>query len=275
MKDKADVSIIGCGWLGLPLAERLVQSGKIVKGSTTTPEKLELLEQKGIYPYLINLQEEQVEEVLSEFLHTDILVINIPPRLKSGMSHLYIDQLQSLRKAMLASAVSKVLFVSSTSVYLDLNRSVTEADTVFTEEQNPQNAMLQAEKLFLKRDEWMTTIVRFGGLVGGSRQAGRFLAGKKQVPNGDAPVNLIHQEDCLSILEQIMQQQKWGRVYNACADGHPTRKDFYTRATLAMGGILPEFDEMQETRFKLISSQELKHDLAYTFLYPDPMMFFS
>lgn len=274
MKEKSDISIIGCGWLGLPLAVRYVQAGRRVKGSTTTQVKLEVLEAKGIAPYLINLQDEQLpNEVLAEFLNTDTLIINIPPRIRSGLGDTYLEQLQRLKKKMLSSSVSRVLLVSSTAVYLDLNRTVTEEDTLFTEEQDPQNPMLLAEKLFLEREEWLTTVVRFAGLVGGSRQAGRFLAGKKLVPNGDAPVNLIHLEDCLSILEQIVLQEKWGQVYNACTDEHPTRKQFYTQATLALGAVPPEFDEMQETRFKLIKSQKLKEDLAYVFLHPDPMKF--
>ncbi len=275
MKEKADISIIGCGWLGLPLAELFVQAGKRVKGSTTTQAKLTVLEAKGIAPYLINLQDEQLpHQVLVDFLHTDTVVINIPPRLRSGMGDAYLEQLQRLKHAMLSASVSRVLFISSTSVYLDLNRTVTEEDTLFTEEQDPQNAMLLAEKLFCEREEWLTTVVRFAGLVGGSRQAGRFLAGKKLVPNGDAPVNLIHLDDCLNILEQIVLQEKWGKVYNACADEHPTRKQFYTQATLALGAVPPEFDEMEETKFKLIKNKKLKEELAYVFLHPDPMRFF-
>lgn len=48
-------SIIGCGWLGLPLAERLVAEGYTVKGSTTSVDKLSLLRQKGIDAYLLQL----------------------------------------------------------------------------------------------------------------------------------------------------------------------------------------------------------------------------
>lgn len=32
------VSILGCGWLGLPLAEQLLAEGYSVKGSTTRAE---------------------------------------------------------------------------------------------------------------------------------------------------------------------------------------------------------------------------------------------
>ena len=39
-----NVSILGCGWLGKPLAISLLDDGYSLKGSTTKEEKLALLE---------------------------------------------------------------------------------------------------------------------------------------------------------------------------------------------------------------------------------------
>ncbi|MEJ8801817.1 SDR family oxidoreductase [Pontibacter sp. H249] len=275
MGDKQVISVLGCGWLGLPLAEQLVKAGYTVKGSTTSPGKLELLEQKGIVPYLLNLTEENQQiQHLPEFLAADVLLLNIPPKLRSDGGKGYLQQMHTLLKALLESDISRILFVSSTSVYQDLNRIVTEEDISFTDEKEPDNMLLQAERLFQDREDWVTTVVRFGGLVGGDRHPGRFLAGKKHLPNGDAPVNMIHLDDCMAILYRIIEQEKWGEVYNACADAHPLRKDFFPRAANSLGLTPPEFDDMQETQFKLIKSQKLKDDLAYVFLHPDPMLFF-
>ncbi|GAB3531321.1 SDR family oxidoreductase [Pontibacter brevis] len=275
MGNKDEISIMGCGWLGLPLAERLVNAGYKVKGSTTTPEKLELLQQKGIRPYLLHLQDENLDrEALKDFLQTQVLVLNIPPHLRSDGGEGYLQQMRLLLESLSGTPVSRILFVSSTSVYLDLNRVVTEEDIIFTEEQQPDNMLLQAEKLFQENDGWLTTVLRFGGLVGGNRKPGRFLAGKKHVPNGDAPVNLIHLEDCLALLHRVVEENKWGQVYHACADKHPLRKAFYKQAALALGLTPPEFDDMQETQFKIINSQKIKDAFAYNFLHPDPMHFF-
>src|SRR5690242_15715059 len=102
MSAKAEVSILGCGWLGLPLAEALVKSGKIVKGSTTSPAKLDMLAQKGITPYLVNLQPELLDDaILADFLDADCLVLNIPPKLRSDKGSSYLQQLHLLLKALL------------------------------------------------------------------------------------------------------------------------------------------------------------------------------
>lgn len=268
---------MGCGWLGMPLAEQLLRHGYSVKGSTTSPDKIEVMLEKGIQPYLLNLaNEEQLDRAaLENFLETDVLVLNIPPHLRSDGGEAYMNQMQLLLKALLSSPVSRLLFVSSTSVYQDLNRVVTEEDIVFTDELEPANTLLKAERMFQDREDWVTTVVRFAGLVGGARHPGRWLAGKQNVPDGDAPVNLIHLEDCVSILYRIIEQEKWGAVYNACSDLHPLRKELYTAAALSLGLTPPQFQDMVETKFKLISSQKLKDDLSYTFIHPDPMAFFS
>lgn len=270
------ISIMGCGWLGMPLAEQLMLHGYTVKGSTTTPEKIEVMLEKGIQPFLLDLGSEQLDKAaLEDFLDADVLVLNIPPHLRSDGGEAYLSQMHLLLKALLSSLVSRILFISSTSVYQDLNRVVTEEDISFTEEADPDNMLLQAELLFQDREDWVTTIVRFGGLVGGNRQPGRWLAGKKNVLNGDAPVNLIHLDDCVNILYRILEQEKWGKVYNACADGHPLRKEFYTATAQALSLTPPEFADMEETKFKLINSQKLKDELSYTFIHPEPMTFFS
>ncbi|WP_242919159.1 SDR family oxidoreductase [Pontibacter liquoris] len=276
MAEKADISIMGCGWLGLPLAGNLVQAGYRVNGSTTSPAKLPVLGQMGITPFLINLQETTPgQEILHDFLNAKVLVLNIPPLLRADGGESYLQQMHLLLKALLTSPVNRILFVSSTSVYQDLNRLVTEEDIVFTDEQEPGNMLRRAEKLISGREEWLTTIVRFGGLVGGSRQPGRFLAGKQNVPQGDAPVNLIHLEDCLAILQRIIEQEKWGQTFNACAGEHPLRREFYTKAAEALGLTPPQFADMDKTSFKLIKSQKLQDELAYTFMHPNPMTFFS
>lgn len=274
MQKKADISIMGCGWLGLPLAQALVRSGHRVNGSTTYEPKMEVLREAGISPFLVNLSDSQFDkQVLEDFLRAEVLVLNIPPKLRSDGGESYLQQMAVLRKALLQSPVSRVLFVSSTSVYPELNRIVTEEDTSYTDELDPDNTLLKAERMFQDSENWVCTVVRFGGLVGANRQPGRFLAGKHDLPNGDAPVNMIHLEDCLNILERIIAQEKWGQVYNACADEHPSRRAFYEAAAKALDLEIPTFKDMEETHFKLISSQKLKDDLAYVFSYPDPMAF--
>ena len=54
------ISLLGCGWLGLPLAKALLTNDFYVKGSTTSEEKLSTLKSFGIDPFLIALDSKSI-----------------------------------------------------------------------------------------------------------------------------------------------------------------------------------------------------------------------
>src|SRR5690606_35175317 len=112
---------IGCGWLGLPLAKTLLKSSFLVKGSTTNPEKIEVLEQSGIVPFLIQLESEKPIGKIKDFLNVDLLIINVPPGRASNDADSYVDRLLGLKNEVLLSSVRKIIFISSTSVYAENN----------------------------------------------------------------------------------------------------------------------------------------------------------
>ena len=50
------ISILGCGWLGIPLAEALIKNGFSVSGSTTSIEKISLLQNLDVEPFLLSIE---------------------------------------------------------------------------------------------------------------------------------------------------------------------------------------------------------------------------
>jgi nucleoside-diphosphate-sugar epimerase len=259
----------------MPLAEVLVQAGYPVKGSTTTLGKMPLLEEKRVQPFFLDLSSPTGTDTLDDFLKSDILLLNIPPRAKGNGGAAYLEQIRLLLKALEPSPIQKVLFISSTSVLPDLNRIVTEADVPYPEEESQASPLLRSEILLRGGGPWATTIIRFGGLVGGSRHPGRFLAGKNDLPNGDAPVNLIHLNDCIRIILQVVEEGIWNTDFLACADEHPSRREFYTRAALLSGLTPPQFREGDSADFKIVCNRKLKEELGFSFSYPDPYMMIS
>lgn len=251
------ISVLGCGWLGLPLAKGLVNDHFHVKGSVRCEDKAEVLQQNSVAPYVLDLDKK--EQDWAPFLHSDILVIAIPSKNIEGFSSLIalIEQ----------SSIKHLVFVSSTSVYGDNNGIVTEEQSALN-----SSVLYQIESLFTQSSAFSTTIIRFSGLVGYSRNPGRFFAKSgRSVSNPDAPVNMIHQDDCVELIKQIIKQEKWNTVFNACADTHPTKREFYTQATQRIGIAPPCFVESDEQTFKIISNQKIKDTLGYEFIYPDVM----
>ncbi len=269
MKSKPSISIMGCGWLGLPLAEQLIKKGFSVKGSITTAEKMEMLQEKNIVPFQIQVTETQISGDVTAFLQSDILIINFPPGRRGDVIRHHTAQMRLLTKEILKNPVKNVLFISSTSVYPELNLQMYEDETRYPSNTSGR-ALLEAERVLQAQKQFTTSIIRFAGMMGPDRHPGRFLAGKKNLENGRAPVNIIHRDDCIGVIVKLIEEKAWGEIFNACADVHPLRKDFYILAAQKLVLEPPEFVSGSTANFKIVNSDKIKTTLNYTFKYADP-----
>jgi nucleoside-diphosphate-sugar epimerase len=259
------ISLLGCGWLGLPLAKSLLEKGFLVKGSTTSEDKLPVLKTAGIRPFLISLGGNEIGSEIDLFLqNSEILIIAIPPKLRSDASKSFVAKIQNLLPFIENSSVKKVLFVSSTSVYGDDNSTITEATKPHPTSENGKQ-LVASELLLQNNKNFKTTIVRFGGLIGKDRHPIAFLSGRKNIENPEAPINLIHQEDCIGIIENIIEKDCWDETFNAVAPFHPTRKEYYTQKAIERNLPLPEFDESKPSVGKTISNNKVETILNYQF----------
>ena len=272
------ISILGCGWLGLPLAKSLLSKGYEIKGSTTSESKLEVLKNAGISPFQIQLEEHQINGTIEDFLkETNVLVIDIPPRLRkvilSSDEMSFVNKVKTLIPFIEKSGIQKVIFVSSTSVYGDGFPivEITE-DTKPNPDTESGKQLVIAETLLQSNLHFKTTVIRFGGLLGDDRHPIKFLAGRTNVENPDAPVNMIEREDCIGIIEKILkysetseQHDNWGETFNAVAPQHPTRKAYYHKKAEIFNLPLPTFAEDSESEGKIISSEKVETILGYSF----------
>ncbi len=259
------ISILGCGWLGFSLGKSLLENQFQVKGSTTSLEKMALLEKSGIMPFQILLNENVIDGDISSFLeHSEILILDIPPKLRGLAKENFVAKIKTLVPFIEKSSVKKVLFVSSTSVYSDANETITEATTPQPDTESGKQ-LLATERLLLANKNFQTTVLRFGGLIGDDRHPIRFLAGRKNIENPEAPINLIHQNDCIGIIKKIIAANCWNETFNAVYPFHPTRKAYYTDKAIEQNLPLPEFDFSKPSIGKLILSDKVEGILEYQF----------
>ncbi|MFD2568318.1 dTDP-glucose 4,6-dehydratase [Pseudotenacibaculum haliotis] len=250
------VSILGCGWLGKPLGISLLKQGYSVKGSTTSELKLSELDELGINSYLINIEDCEEHHL---FLQSEIVIIAITSKDIEAFKHL-TRQIEFWN-------VQKVIFISSTSVYPNTNAIVTEdSETV-------QKPLTEIEDIFRKNHHFKSTILRFAGLYGPDRHPGNWFKGGRMIPQPEGFVNMIHQEDCIQIIEEVIAKDCWNTTLNACSNHHPTRREFYTKAKESLGYDEPVFEETDESSYKIISSKKLQRVLGYTFIHDDLLSF--
>jgi len=257
MTNQQIIGILGSGWLGLPLTEHLVKQGYSVNLSTRNSAKFPALQQVGANPYLFDT--ELISDEMIGFLQVDLLIINITS--KNQMAF------QNLIELIAQSSIKQVLFISSTSVYQNNNVLVTEAEGA----ESTESALYQIEQRFQQCSHFDTTVLRLSGLIGYQRHPGRFFAKGKIVPNPNAPVNLIHRDDCIGMIVAIIKQAAWGEVFNGCADSHPTKRDFYRYARQLLNQAPPIFADSTQSQYKIVSNDKIKTQLGYQFIYPDLM----
>lgn len=255
--DSPTISILGSGWLGLPLAEYFVQHGFQVNASTRKEQRLTEIESVAARPFTVDIG--NLPENIQDFLDADILIINITSKDRHDFANL-ISEIGE-------SSITKVLFVSSTSVYKNVNGIVSEASAA----EDQDHPLFQIESLFQDSRQFQTTIIRFSGLIGYSRHPGRFFSKAKVVPHANAPVNLIHRDDCINIIARVIELSAWDTILNACASSHPTKAEFYTRARKDLSQPPLEYSNDGQFLFKEISNQKLKDELNYTFIHDDLM----
>lgn len=257
-----NISILGCGWYGLALAKSLIKKGYRVKGSTTSIEKLNSLKESGVESYQVDFSTEDAI-YNPDFFQSDVLFIAIPPKRKSGEANYYPQKIETICKAATNNKVKHIILISSTGVYENANKEFNEQDVPCPDSESGK-ALLLAENIVSAQKSLTTTILRFGGLFGPDRNPGRFLKGKKSIPNGLAPVNMIHLNDCIGISHAILEQKSFGKIYNACSTQHPSRIDFYTHYSMIANEIAPDFiPELKE--WKIVNSLNVPLYLHYTF----------
>lgn len=264
----SNISILGCGWLGLPLAKHLLEKGFAVKGSTTSEDKLSKLNEAGIRAYQIQVAANGLSGDISAFLNSELLILNIPPgRRDPNVAISFPQKIKHLLQALTHSPVAQLILISSTSVYGDASGIITEESPLLATAGSGK-ALIAVEEL-LQQTSLQVSILRPGGLVGPDRHPGRFLAGRSGLDNGDASVNLVHLEDVIGIISAVIEQQCWDTDFNLCADLHPSRAAYYTYAAKQMGLEVPTFEPGGENA-KRISNEKVKRELGYTFRYADP-----
>lgn len=267
------ISILGCGWLGLPLAKFLTDIGYKVKGSTTRKEKINTLKEAGIEPFLLNFtphpQKEQLDSI-PDFLKSNILIISIPPQTAQQGEDFHPMQILHLSEHLKLSKIDKIIYISATSIYADENREITEEEDLTNSTAN--NALRRGEEI-LSGLHRKLTILRCGGLMGYDRVPGKYFIGKKDLNTGSIPVNFVHQDDVIQIICEVMKQEKWNEIFNVVAPQHPIRKDIYIKNASEFGWEGPTFNEENVPAYKIVNSDKLIRELNYKFLYPDPLDF--
>lgn len=249
------VGIIGYGWLGARIAGAISDQYEIY-ATTTTVEKAEELNAKGINAVVADFPDYQLSEPYSRWealKSIDILIITIPISEKSCCVSSLYNRIQNL-SAFIGEFKGQLFLMSSTGVYPD-------AEKEFHEEDIPVEK-ISGERM-IRNKYPQVNILRLGGLMGDNR-----LLKNYNVSNLDFAVNHIHYKDIAGIILKMIENGAEKCLYNVTAPFHPAKFQVINAQKNIESGEEPE-----EVKGKKILSSKLVSELEYVFQYPDPRKF--
>lgn len=188
--------IIGLGWLGLELKNRLEADGDEVWGTHSQE---------------FNFQSDPFPQK-----EADLLFLNTPPIVSMSPTD-YVRKISSKAK--------KIILISSTSVY-GRNSGKIDETTFPLPITNSAKWLVEVENRLRSQFGVRLTVIRPGGLIGGDRHPIKSLSGRTDVADGNHPINLIHRDDLIGIT--ILAASISGlSILNAVAPFHPAKRDYY------------------------------------------------
>lgn len=260
-----NITILGAGWLGFPLAVALQKAGHTVKASTTSSEKMKSFEDHHLHAFHINLDETESSEKLLSFLQgTDILIITVPPAFRADPNDNYVNKITGLIPFIEQSGIKEVMFTSSTTVYISTSGEVDET-TVLEPVSVMDKQIIEVENHLLQNTLFNTCILRLGGLIGEDRHPVYFLAKRDVIEEANEPVNMVHREDIIRYIEAIVKHPVPNEIFNIVAPVMEDKRTFYSKAARELNVTLPPFKDNANPKMRRVIGSKIakRYDIAY------------
>ena len=241
------VAILGCGWLGLPLAKHLVNNRYSVNGSTTRIENEVVLKNASI-----------TSDNLNDFLNVDELIITIPPKATN-----YAQLIEQLIPKIEASPIKRVIYTSSISVYGDAEGIITEQINTNATRTRVQQ-IVDVEQLLINNQHFSSTIIRLGGLISPNRHPAYHVSGKLLKSPNDL-INLVHLDDCINVISKLLKTNPANNIYNLVNPYHPKKGAYYVSYCKKLSLPEPLINTTTKAIIKEISSEKICAFLNYKF----------
>jgi nucleoside-diphosphate-sugar epimerase len=250
---KLKISVIGCGWLGMPLCHHLVKNGFEVISTTTTKSKL-ANETRNFELVLFDVTKMLPSQSLTL---VDVIIYNIPP-LGLGEVEKFFNTINPT-----LTPVPNIIFISSTSVYGKSLGPINEDSELSPTSKNGNN--LKITENYLRSRFKKLTILRPGGLIGEDRHPIHFLKGKSGLTSGKELLHLVHRDDCIESITQIIKKQIWNEDINLVNDIRIQKEVYYTKEALKLGLVPPQYINNPEINPTNISNEKAKNILGIQF----------
>lgn len=269
------IAIIGCGYVGKALVQRLrTNSDYVITATTTTPERVAELE---TIAHRVEVLKGSDEEAMGEILQNqDAVLLSVGARGASVYEETYLGTAKTLVSALKqAPTVQQVIYTGSYSVYGDKKGEWVDEDSPLTPANENNEILAQTERVLMTAasPNLKVCILRLGGIYGPGRELikifGRW-SGMTRPGAGEDFSNWIHLDDIVGALTFALENQLQG-IYNLVGDVPLPSRELLERIfanhnlpNVAWDASVPSVRPYNAR----VSNQKIK-DAGYRFIYPE------
>jgi nucleoside-diphosphate-sugar epimerase len=273
--------IVGCGYVGLALGTELKRLGHEVFGVRRSTACRADFESAGIGLIAADLTR---PETFEAFHGPFDWVVNLASAGQGGVEEyrqVYLTGTRNLLAWLRAAPPKKYVYTSSTGVYGQTDGSAVKEESEMVPPNETGVVLRQTEELVLAAvAEWKcpAVILRLAGIYGPGRghYFRQFLAGTAKIEgDGLRHINMIHLDDVVGVILDVLKSGRPGDVFNAVDDEPVTQLYFFRWLAESLGKDLPPFDptatQAERKRGwtnKKVLNRKLKMQLGYRFRYP-------
>lgn len=212
MAEKKSALIVGCGYVGNKLKEKLESNNWIVKGIKRTNSHENGMKSIDVSrPFDLNENFDFVFYMVSADTYD----------YKSYYTAYEIGVENTLKALSKKSSKAKFFFVSSTRVFSENNGSVVNENSATDKNSFAKKSLCKGEDL-VRSSSLDYCIVRFSGIYGHNRfrLLNEFIKGNARLKENDYLTNRIHVDDCVGSLIHLSSLELTKNLY-LCTDSEP------------------------------------------------------
>jgi nucleoside-diphosphate-sugar epimerase len=285
--------IVGCGYVGFPLAAELARRGHEVFGLRRSAGTDDALRHGGVTPLQADLTQPATLEKLPRDFDWVVNCVASGGGDANDYRQLYLDGMRNLIAWLLAAPEStrrppRLVYTSSTGVYGQNDGSLVDETSPTEPLTETAKILVGTEQLLLaagRAKNFPAMILRAAGIYGPERGylLKQFLRGEARIEgDGSRTLNMIHRDDLISAIIAALEHGRAGEIYNAADDEPVSQLEFYQWLADKLGRPLPPTvtEEAAAPRKrgltnKRISNRKLRTDLKVELAYPNYRMGYS
>ena len=251
--------IIGCGYIGLPLALELKKLGHEITAWVRSGETATALAPYGFARVVTGSvgQESAWDAIERDWS----LVIHCASSGRGGETAYEEVFVQGAKRIREHLPLARKLFVSSTSVYGQTAGEMVTEDSPAEPFTATGKLLREAEAILLRSGS--ATIVRSSGIYGPGRGVlfDKFKRGEAVIEgDGSRWINQIHQHDLVAALIHLIDKGQYGQIYNATDNMPVMQRDYYAWCAEFLGKPLPPSGPVNTQRKRGLTNKRVSNE---------------